>query len=320
MEPNWNNTKDRLEYRHIEHPTKEALKYIDSRRKGIVKSLKTRWKKFNKLTNGGVEPGVITTIAGASGSGKTAFAGTLAVDLVDLNPDQDFVILNFSFEMIGYRSIGRFISYKARKTTNELYSGDQDNVVINDDEFSAIEKHGESIKQYPIYFVDSPGNVDQIKNTIETFRMTVARGKWLVIMLDHTLLVRGKTSQGEREVLGDLQKLFMEVKKWGRVSIIQLTQLNRNIEASERISNPSLHYPRRSDLSSSDTMFHASDFVFVIHRPETIGIEKYGLSNLPTKDVVYLHCLKARDGEAKILVFKNNLKYNSIDEISINEL
>lgn len=319
--------ENRLEIRHIEHPTREALKYIDSRRKGTVKSLKTKWKKFNKITNGGIEPGTILTLAGASSSGKTSFAGTLAVDLVNLNKDQDFVILNFSFEMLGYRSIGRTLSYKMRRTTTELYSGDPDKARVDDKEFDTLLKHGEEIRQYPIYFVDSPGTVEQIRNTIDSFRNTIGKGKWIVIILDHSLLVRGKNGQSERETLSDLQKLFMEVKKWGRVSIIQLSQLNRNIESPERISNPALHYPKRSDIMASDSLFHASDYVFIIHRPETIGIVDkldgqggYGLSNLKTKDRIYLHCSKNRDGETAILVFKNNLKYNSIEEISINEL
>lgn len=318
MEPN----SSRLEIRHIEHPTKEALTYIDSRRKGIVKSLKTRWKKFNRICNGGIEPGIIMTVAGASSSGKSSFANTLETDLFDLNPDQEFVVLNFSYEMLGYRSIGRKLSYKARRTTTELYNGDPDKRTITDEEFNTLLKYGDSIRQYPIYYVDSPGTVDQMRNTIEHFRMTVAKGKWLVIILDHSLLVRGKVGESERETLTNLQKLFMEVKKWGRVSIIQLSQLNRNIESPERISNPVLHYPKRSDIMASDSLFHASDYVMVIHRPETLQIEEnnYGPSNLPVKDLVYLHILKNRDGEAKILVFKNNLKYNSIEELSINEL
>ena len=313
---------DRLEIRHIEHPTKEALKYIDSRRKGIVKSLKTPWRKFNKITNGGIEPGIIMTIAGASSAGKSAFANTLETNLVDLNTDQEIVVLNFSFEMLGYRSIGRKLSYKARKTTTELYSGDPDSQKLSDDDFNSLQRYSDTIRQYPIYYVDSPGTVEQVKSTIEHFRMTIAKGKWLVIILDHSLLVRGKNGQSEREVLADLQKLFMEVKKWGRVSIIQLSQLNRNIESPERISNPVLHYPKRSDIMASDSLFHASDYVMVIHRPETLGIldEEYGPSGLQTKDRVYLHVLKNRDGEAAILIFKNNLKYNSIEEISINEL
>jgi replicative DNA helicase len=289
MEQSSNN---RLEYRHIEHPTKEALKYIDSRRKGIIKSLKTRWRKFNKACNGGIEPGVIISVGGGSGAGKSSFVNTLETDLFELNPDQEFVVLNFSYEMLGYRSIGRKLSYKTRKTISELYNGDPDKKTITDEDFNSLLKHSETIRQYPIYYVDSPGTVEQMRNTIENFRMTVAKGKWLVIILDHTLLVKGNRGEGERETISNLQKLFMDVKKWGRVSIIQLTQLNRNIETPERISNPSMHYPKRSDVFASDSIFHASDYMMVLHRPETLHIDRYGLSNLPTKDMVYLHILK----------------------------
>ena len=318
MAPNLNN--DRLEIRHIEHPTREALKYIDSRRKGTVKSLRTRWKKFNRACNGGIEPNVILSIGGGSGMGKSSFVNTLESDLLDLNPDQDFVVLSFSFEMLGYRNVGRKLSYKTKKTTSELYNGDPDKKTISDNEFDTLIKEGEIIRQYPIYYVDRPGTVEQIKNTIEYFRMTTAKGKWLVIILDHSLLVRPRNGDGERETIANLQRLFMEVKKWGRISIIQLTQLNRNIELPERISNPVMHYPKRSDVFASDSIFHASDYMMVIHRPEILHIERYGPNKLPTKDLVFLHILKNRDGEAKVLTFKNNLKYNSIEELSTEEL
>ena len=161
--------------------------------------------------------------------------------------------------MLGYRNVGRKLSYKTRKTTTELYSGDPDKKTIDNEEFDTLLKHGETIQQYPIYYVDIPGTVDQIRNTIEYFRMTTAKGKWLVIILDHSLLVRSRNGENERETISNLQRLFMEVKKWGRVSIIQLTQLNRNIESPDRISNPVMHYPKRSDVFASDSIFHASD-------------------------------------------------------------
>jgi len=277
MEPNSNN---RLEYRHIEHPTKEALKYIDSRRKGTVKSLKTRWKKFNRACNGGIEPGIIMSVGGGSGMGKSSFVNTLETDLFDLNPDQEFVVLSFSFEMLGYRNIGRKLSYKMRRTTTELYNGDPESKSVTDDEFNNLLEHGETIRQYPVYYVDSPGTVDQIRATIDNFRMTVARGKWLVVILDHSLLVRPKGGENERETIANLQRLFMEVKKWGRVSIIQLTQLNRNIEAPDRISNPVMHYPKRSDVFASDSIFHASDYMMVIHRPEVLHKQLWRINSV----------------------------------------
>jgi hypothetical protein len=68
-----NSSSKSLTYKHISHSTDEILTYIDNRRKGIVKSLKTRWDKFNKVCMGGIEPNVIISIAGISGSGDIIF-------------------------------------------------------------------------------------------------------------------------------------------------------------------------------------------------------------------------------------------------------
>ena len=71
--------------------------------------------------------------------------------------------------------------------------------------------------------------------------------------------------------------------------------MNRNIENPERINNTSLHYPMRSDISSADTIFHASDYVICIDRPELLNIQQYGPNRLLVKNKVYLHILKNRD-------------------------
>lgn len=96
MEPTSNKT---LEIKHISDATDEILNYINHRRKGIIKSLKTRWPKFNRQCMGGIEANVIYSICGISGSGKSSFANSLETDLFDLNPDERFVVLNFNFEI-----------------------------------------------------------------------------------------------------------------------------------------------------------------------------------------------------------------------------
>ncbi len=88
-----------LNFRHISTATNEAVDYIKQRKNHEIQSLKTRWNKFNKHCMGGIEPNTIYTIVGISGSGKSSFVNTLENDLIDLNPNQDIVILNFSFEM-----------------------------------------------------------------------------------------------------------------------------------------------------------------------------------------------------------------------------
>lgn len=301
-----------LSFRHISTATSEAVEYIRKRKNHEIQSLATRWKKFNKSCMGGIEPNTIYTIVGISGSGKSSFVNTLETDLIDLNSNQDVIVLNFSFEMLSSRQVGRKISSKLRQTTAELYSANNE---LTDDLLDRVEQTSQQIKSYPIYYVDTPGTVEDIASTINYFYETKAKDKKFVIILDHTLLVEGQNRESALQVISELQKLFIKVKKLPSTTIIQLSQMNRNIENPERINNPSMHYPMRSDISSADTIFHASDYVICIHRPELLNIQQYGPSRLLVKNKVYLHILKNRDaGECAILEFDNDLKYNNLIE------
>lgn len=302
-----------LIYKSIEIASDEAMDYIDQRRHFKLQSLMTKWPKFNNLCMGGIEPNVLYTIAGISGSGKSSFVNSLESDLFEQNPKANIAILNFSFEMLSSRQVGRKLSYKLSKTTKDLYSGDYKNP-LNDADFKRVEDSLQNIRNLPIYYVDTPGTVDQIRTTIRNFVTNEGKGKWVIIILDHTLLTKGRNSEAERTTLADLQRLFIEVKKYSRNTIIQLSQLNRNIEESDRIANQSMHYPMRKDIFGADSLFQASDYVLVIHRPEIIGIEAYGLGGLPVKDRIYVHFLKNREGSLGIIAFNNNLKYNRMDE------
>lgn len=59
-----------LSFKPISIATSEAISYIKARKTHKINPLKTRWKKFNRACNGGLEPGNVITIAGASGTGK----------------------------------------------------------------------------------------------------------------------------------------------------------------------------------------------------------------------------------------------------------
>ncbi len=309
MEQMSSNEKPNVVIKSIADVSKETLKYIDDRRKHKIVSLKTRWNKFNKVCF--FEPNMIYTVAGTSGAGKSAFVNTITNDLIDLNPSQDIVILNFSFEMISYRNVGRILSNKLKMTTNELYSSVED---VNDTTYTDIEKTAQSLNDKHIYFIDTPMSVSEMEETIYYFHNTVAKNKWLVVVLDHALLVEGDS---ERGTLIDLQKMFIRVKKLSKTCVIQISQMNRNIETPERINNPVTHFPMRSDLAASDAIFQASDYVLAIHRPELLQLQFYGPNRLPVKNKVYLHLLKVREGEPCILSFENELKYGDLIETNI---
>jgi replicative DNA helicase len=239
---------------------------------------------------GGIEPGALYCIAGCSGSGKSAFLTTMQADLFDLNKDQQFVMLSFSMEMSGSRNAGRLISYKTKKTTSELYSG-KIGFFLDDTAAEQAKEAADKISEYDIYYIERQCSVDEIRQAIEYFQATVAKDKWLIVTIDHTLLVRKKSGEDERNMLVDLEKVLIDLKKRGKTTIIQLQQMNRDILAVDRLSNPSFHYPQRSDISSSDSVWQASDYVIAIHRPETLNIVLYGPHKWPTKGLVYIHVL-----------------------------
>ena len=290
----------------------EAINYIAGRRSKEIVSLKTRWEKFNRQCMGGIEPNTVYTIAGISGSGKSSFANELQCDVIDLNPTEDIIILTFSLEMVGFRQVGRTLSNKLRRTTSTLYSSETS---LDDETFRKVISVSNKLKEYPIYFVDSPSTPMQVEQIIRDFYAQYVKdtGKHFIIIYDHALLTKQVGSV--IETISELERVFIQIKKLPMTSVIQIAQMNRNIEASERINNPSSHYPMRSDLSSSDAIFQASDYVLVLHRPEILNIREYGPNRLPTENKVYVHMLKNRDaGKPCILEFENDLMYNNLVE------
>ncbi len=299
-----------IKLKHISEATDEILGYIDNKRLGKIKDLKTRWKKLNK--NMPIEWHCLYTIAGISGSGKSSFANELETSLFDYNKDEDFAVLSFNYEMMSSRQVGRKISFMTQQTVSELYS--KDDQYLSDESFNRVKRASDVIRKYNIFYHDEPSTIEEMRKII--IGTLHKLNKPLMIFVDHARLVK-KSGRGEAEMLTDLTEMCIEFKKKYKCSFFLLSQLNREIEKPDRVQVPQGHYPQRGDLFGSDSIFQGSDYVVIIHRPELLNIKAYGLSQLPVEGKVYLHLLKSRDGEQKTMIFRNVLKYNRLDEDSI---
>ena len=299
----------------IEEAARQELKYIRDRMNGDAKSLLTPWRKFNEASMNGIEWGSIITIAGMSGSGKTAILNELETGLFDMNPDEDFAVLSFNFEMIARRLVGRKISKKLKVSVKQMYSADllEPDKNFTSQQYEKAVEYAQSIRNTPVWYVDMPGTVPEIKNTIEAFNnMEENRYKGILVTLDHSILVKKMGEQNQVQALYELAAMFNEMKKKIKSSYVIVSQLNRDIEKVERIQNSSLHYPQKSDVFGADALYQYSDVFMVTHRPEMLNIQSYGPHSDPVHGLIYWHYLKTRDGDPFVAKMRNLLKYNQV--------
>ena len=267
------NKKPSLHYKSIAKATHDAVEYIDQRRKGLIKSLKTPWTKYNHVSMDGIEWNTIHTIAGMSGSGKTAIINQLETSLFELNPDENFAVLSFNFEMLARQLVSRKLSNKLDMTTRQLHSGIE-GFSLYDAEFYKVLTAQKEFNKLPIYYVEMPGTVEMIKNTIEKFvKEDFNKDRGIMVMLDHTILVRGKQGEMERLVLVELMIMANALKKQLKISFVFLSQLNREIESADRVTEPSQQFPKKKDLFGGDSVFMFSDLVMVSMNPEQLGMD-----------------------------------------------
>lgn len=254
---------------------------------------------------------------------------------MELN-EEPFEILSFDFEMLIEDQLTRYTSSKVQKSLKQIYSAEEP---LDQESYKEVLRVLESRRNAPIFYVDVPGNPQQIKETILTFAMErdlAAQNKGLVVSIDHATLVKGKTGDAEKAVIDELMTNFLELKKYFaseglRCIFLVLSQLNRDIERPERTSNPLLHYPTRNDIFAASSIYHCSDYVMISHRPANInGIKNfYGPpqgdkhpNGLPRRapdgrHMIYWHLIKERFGKTVIIPMVENFVNATVDQIDI---
>jgi hypothetical protein len=268
-------------------------------------------------------------------SGKSTILRQWIKEMIELNPIEEFDVLSFQFEMLGVDEAARDVSSKLHKSVKEIYSA---GTKLTDTEHKKVESVLDTLKDYPIYVVDNLATVNEIKDTILYYVSTnelAIRKRGLVVSIDHSLLCKPNGDRtDEKQILDDLMKMLVELKKilvadGVKAMFFVLSQLNRNIESTERITNPKLHYPNKGDLFGASSVYYSSDYVMILHRPcliEGLG-NWYGPArknypnglpvfnpNVATQSMIYLHIIKERFGANKIVPMLDELQHSKITE------
>lgn len=302
----------------------ESLYYLDGRRKGEIKSLKTPWEKFNDATTDGLEWHSMTVIAGRPGTGKTLIKDQLIRGAFELNPLMPFRVLEFSLEMLMKVSAIREYASVLNKTYKELCSVGQ---FLPDADLRKCLEYAKVASKYPIDVVEEPCTVEEFEMIIHEYMRTHAfkdgSGKITgymntVITLDHSLLLKkGKHEKDKYDTLYLLGETLTKLKRKYPIAFIILSQLNRNVDTPERCENGKPgNYILSSDIFGADALLQHADTVVGINRPSAYNITEYGPDRyLIEKDTLVMHFLKCRNGDNRISFFKSEFQYMRIKEI-----
>tara|TARA_R110002153_G_scaffold22992_4_gene75198 strand:- start:2907 stop:3863 length:957 start_codon:yes stop_codon:yes gene_type:complete len=293
----------------------EALKYMRKRQSGEEKSIYTPWPKFNDATTDGLEWNTLTVIGGRPGSGKTLIKDQIIRESFDLNPDDDFRVLEFQFEMVGRTSAIREFSSLTGKTYKELCSAGG---VISSDTINQCYEYAKTRVTNPVDIISTPMTVNQMRDQLDMY-MNEHKGQKTIITLDHTILVKRAPYQNNRlDMLFELGEFFTQTKRDYPCLFIALSQLNRNIDNPDRaIDGKYGNYILESDIFGSDAMLQHADTLLGINRPAKQKIRYYGPDRYLIQDdrTLALHFLKARNGDARMSFFKAKFESMQIEEM-----
>ena len=306
----------RVVIKPLERVLNEADKLVKEGMSNENMALKTRWSGFNRLMMGGLRFGNTYLLAGASGHGKSFFLNMLIQDFLDpeINGtfNKPFKILHFGFEMSAADEILR----RAAAMTNISYSSllsafDK----LTPQQYEFFQEKLKTLKEQPVFYVEQPTTRYKMYQTIKDFK-TKFPDEELIVSVDNTLLVQSEVGENEIQTIAGLGKLFIEIRKEFNTLNLLLGQLNDKIESEKRLdpTNPSLHYPTKTDIHGSKQMYHAVDVAMVIHQPSLLHLEYYGKKDIPTDGLVALHILKNRKGEQGLTLLRNNLALGRFDE------
>lgn len=287
-----------------------TLKEIELNRSEASNKLVTRFSMLNERLMGGFRFKNNVIIGGASGHGKSFFIQMLRTDFLNKELNGNLVtpikILHFNLEMETSDEIMRELTKTTGISYPDMISAWEK---LDDQKLERIKAKLNLMKDEDrLFFVDSPGNIEAVKETIYAFQDKFPSHR-LIVTIDHSLLLERLDEPDEIQLMANLGKAIIEIRKKLENLNILISQLNDKIEDPKRRS-PGMQFPTKTDFHGSKQIYQAADIVMVLHRPELLGILEYGHSRIPTERLVALHILKYRNFESNVMIrftedFKN---------------
>lgn len=255
----------------------ELAALIDKRQQRADEMLKTGLADVDKyLTN--LEAGQLVVIAGRPGHGKTALAGTIAVNMAQKGKR----VLMFSMEMSREELLARIVSRLGKIPGAKLKKPDD----MTEKDWEKYTQAIMDVGRLPITInaqgALTPADVAAIASRWQ------AKDGLDVIMIDYLqLMTSGNKSDSRVQEISYITRSLKNLAVALKVPIILLSQLNRANDKENRA-------PRLTDLRDSGSIEQDANTVLLIHRETIYDDETKGLK---LSNKTFVNIAKQRDGE-----------------------
>jgi hypothetical protein len=187
---------------------------------------------------------------------------------------------------------------------------------MSDEDLEAARKYCGENKHREIYTYEKPLTVQGMQEKI--FRFFELQQKPVLITLDHSLLIKKSPAEKDRiDSLYSLGDMLAQTRRQIPVAFIILSQLNREIESTERLKPGSIgNFVKDSDVFGADALLQYTDILVGINRPAKYGLNIYGPDKHPVDvNTLAVHFLKVRNGEPCLTMFKADFAKSRIHQI-----
>lgn len=247
---------------------------------------------FTELDNiiYGWQPDTLNVIAARPAMGKTAFALSMAKNMV---VDYGKSVCVFSLEMTALELTTRLLVNVSEIKGDTIKKGD-----LRPFEWEVLQRKSQLLSDSKLYIDDTPGlSIFELCSKARRLKSTAHLD---CIIIDYLQLVNANLKNGTREQeVSYVSRSLKALAKELHIPVIALAQLNRGVESrSSEDKRPML-----SDLRESGAIEQDADVVVMLHRPE------------------YYHQMKDTDGnstEGKALVIVAKHRSGSIDDVELD--
>jgi len=262
--------------KELSEQTADAIKEVEMQAEaGGVIGLRTSLTALDKVT-GGLQQGQLIIVAGRPGMGKTVLGMNIALSVSNSEP-----VMVFSLEMTDTELVKRAVVSESNLTMQDVFQGQ-----LNDERLEEFRTAAGRLEKRKLIIDDYSYHLDEIAFSIR--RQQLQTGVRLVVV-DYLQLIRGYKGRSDTETIKDITHLLKELAKQLKITIVLLSQLNREVEQRPR------KIPQMSDLKQSGSTEEDANIIVFCYRPEYYGIEAFD-DNEMSQGLADLIVAKNRNG------------------------